>query len=242
MILHTTTVGEGKPILFLHTGLQTGMLDFVYQRNYFKGNYQVILPDLRGHGLSKVDGIDILTYIEDTAEDLLETLDHLAINHAHIAGASLGALIGLVFTKKYPERVVSLTLSGIVPEKPENWTDLQVEDLKMQMAVLKNEEAVNYFNSIHESDWENFLRKTQKVEWYPFHETEDISTIQCPVLYIVGEEKKHEVLGIQKYSNMIKDIHVAVFPFAAHLVHSEQPEIYSMILEQFIEKHKSGCC
>ena len=47
MILHTTTVGEKwSPILFLHTGLLTGMLDFVYQRNYFKEhNYQVILPD-----------------------------------------------------------------------------------------------------------------------------------------------------------------------------------------------------
>ncbi|MBO1910584.1 alpha/beta hydrolase, partial [Microvirga sp. 3-52] len=123
---------------------QTGMLDFVYQRNYFKEhNYQVILPDLRGHGMSKVDEINILTYIEDSAEDLYETLDHLAIEHVHIVGASLGALVGLVFSKQYPERVASLTLSGIIPEKPYNWIELQAQDLKMQASVLKNEGGGN---------------------------------------------------------------------------------------------------
>ena len=49
LILHTEIIGEGEPLVFLHTGLQTGMTDFNYQREYFKNKYKVILPDLRGH-------------------------------------------------------------------------------------------------------------------------------------------------------------------------------------------------
>ncbi len=55
MILHTKVIGEGEPVIFLHTGLQTGETDFVYQQNKLQDSYKVILPDLRGHGESKVE-------------------------------------------------------------------------------------------------------------------------------------------------------------------------------------------
>ena len=59
MILHTNIIGEGEPIVFLHSGLQTGESDFIYQCEHFSKNYKVILPDLRGHGRSNVDQFDI---------------------------------------------------------------------------------------------------------------------------------------------------------------------------------------
>lgn len=49
MLLHTEVLGDGEPIVFLHTGLQTGMTDFEEQRDYFRSGFRVILPDLRGH-------------------------------------------------------------------------------------------------------------------------------------------------------------------------------------------------
>ncbi|WP_427138007.1 alpha/beta fold hydrolase [Psychrobacillus psychrodurans] len=55
MKLHTNVTGDGKPIVFLHTGLQTGLLDFEFQRDYFSKSYQVVSPDLRGHGQSITD-------------------------------------------------------------------------------------------------------------------------------------------------------------------------------------------
>lgn len=52
MILHTDVTGQGTPLVFLHTGLQTGLTDFELQADFFKGTYQVIRPDLRGQGSS----------------------------------------------------------------------------------------------------------------------------------------------------------------------------------------------
>ncbi|MGG0179133.1 alpha/beta fold hydrolase, partial [Gottfriedia acidiceleris] len=65
MLLNTEVLGKGEPIVFLHTGLQTGMTDFDYQRNYFVQKKKVILPDLRGHG--KSTSSDLSNYFIDSA-------------------------------------------------------------------------------------------------------------------------------------------------------------------------------
>ncbi len=91
MLLHTEVLGDGEPIVFLHTGLQTGMTDFEEQRDYFQSRFKVILPDLRGHG--KSTSREISNYYEDCAADLKETLDHLGVESAHIVGCSIGWFI-----------------------------------------------------------------------------------------------------------------------------------------------------
>ena len=190
LLLHTEVFGSGEPVVFLHTGLQTGLLDFEYQREYFKKNYQVILPDLRGHGKSVED--DISNFFEDSAKDLLETLDHLGVESAHIVGCSLGALVGLYFAKMFPHKAKSLCISGVLPEKPNNWLELHNANVEGQTQLLHHEESIKYFDSIHMFDWKQFLYMGRNDEWYPFGETKDIEGITCPVLYMVGEGNKDE--------------------------------------------------
>ncbi len=232
MILHTEVLGDGKPIVFLHTGLQTGLNDFIYQRDFFKDTYKIILPDLRGHGYSIED--DFSNFFEDSATDLSETLNHLKVEDAHIVGCSLGALVGLFFAKRFPHKTRSLTISGIFADKPSNWTDLHKEDVKSQSELLKNDDMVHYFNHIHQTNWRQFLDFAKDDTWYPFEETRNLNTISSPVLYMVGEGNKAETKGAITYPSIKEDIHVCILPFASHLVHTEQPEIYSTILEQFL--------
>jgi pimeloyl-ACP methyl ester carboxylesterase len=83
-------------------------------------------------------------------------------------------------------------------------------------------------------------RRKRTYNLLPFDETYDFSTLKCPTLYIVGEEKKHEVEGVCIYPKQNENIHVAVVPFAGHLVRSEQPEVYIAILNIFINKVMAG--
>ncbi len=56
MILHTYISGEGEPIVLLHSGGMTGLVEYEEQVAFFREqNYQVIRPDLRGHGKSGGD-------------------------------------------------------------------------------------------------------------------------------------------------------------------------------------------
>lgn len=237
MILHTEITGKGEAIVFLHTGLQTGKTELDVQKEYFKQNYQVILPDLRGHGKSVSDNLS--NYFHNSARDLVETLEELGIQSTHIAGCSLGALVGLVFAKNYPEKVKSLTFSGIIPEKPVDWEEINKKDTENTAKILEDPETVVYFEDIHQGNWRELLHSTQDVDWYPFDETADLSMLNMPVLFIVGEQNAHETIGTITYPKMNRNIHVSIIPFAGHVVHLDQPEIYNKIVEGFITKAES---
>ncbi|GAA3716501.1 alpha/beta hydrolase [Salinicoccus jeotgali] len=224
--------GTGEPIIFLHTGLQTGKAELDLQREYFNQNYQVILPDLRGHGKSISD--DFSDYFNRSACDLAETLDALDLRSAHIVGCSLGALVGLVFAKQYSNMVSSLTLSGIMPEKPSDWEKINQNETEQIEQVLKNPDTFNYFDTIHKGNWQALLKITQDPDWYPFNTTSDLSMIHCPTLFIIGEQNVNETIGAIKYPEMNPKIHTAVIPFAGHTVHLDRPEIYNEILEIFL--------
>lgn len=238
MILHTEVNGSGEALVFLHTGLQTGKTELDLQNEYFKQNYKVVLPDLRGHGKSPSD--DFSNYLKKTAEDLAETLEDLSIESAHIAGCSIGGLVALVFAKSYPGRVKSLILSGIIPERPENWETLDKEESKNIAKIMENQEAVSYFNHLHEGDWKKLLNSMIKVDWYPFEETADVAALSMPVLFIVGEMNDHETIGAINYPKMNDNIHTSIIPFAGHTPHLDQPEIYNIIVEKFLTLNGQG--
>ncbi|MFJ9464875.1 alpha/beta fold hydrolase [Viridibacillus arvi] len=238
MLLHTNVSGEGETIVFLHTGLQTGKLDFEYQQAFFYKNYKVISPDLRGHGQSTSN--DFTNYFNVSAKDLLETFDHLGLDRVHLVGASLGAIVATVFAKLYPERLSSLIISGITPEKPENWLSLHEQDVAFQSQLLQNEETLAYFNSIHTSDWLQMIYLVRDVNWYPFEITRELAYLNCPTLHLAGEGQINEVKGAINYAQKNKNIHPAIIPFAAHLVHNEQPEVYTILMEQFLTKIKKA--
>ncbi len=235
MLLHTEISGDGEPIVFLHTGLQTGLTDFEHQREYFKRDYKVIAPDLRGHG--KTNENDFSNYFEDCAVDLLETIDYNKLQSVHLVGCSLGALVGLKFAKMFSERIKTLTISGVMPEKPENWGEINKEQVEQQTQFLQNEQAVAYFDHLHLADWKQFIYLGRNENWYPFEETKEIESLKFPILFMVGEENKYETKGAAIYPELNNQIHVSIIPFASHLVHSQQPEIYTQILEEFIKRN-----
>ncbi|SFJ26500.1 Pimeloyl-ACP methyl ester carboxylesterase [Halobacillus dabanensis] len=237
MILHTEVLGDGEPLVFLHTGLQTGLTDFEQQREYFRSKKQVILPDLRGQGKSTAD--DLNDYFRKSAADLADTLTSLQVESAHIVGCSFGALVGLIFAKEFPEFVRTLTISGIIPEKPANWEEMNAEEAEFRNQLLADKEAVAHFNQLHGEGWKQFIQLGGDSGWYPFDETNSLETLKMPVLFMVGEGLTHEVNGVTLYPQQSELVHVAVIPFASHLVHTQQPEIYNKVLERFLLEEKA---
>ncbi|MBH0230417.1 alpha/beta fold hydrolase [Halobacillus yeomjeoni] len=234
MILHTNTKGEGEIIIFLHSGLQTGDEDFTDQAEYLKDMYKVVRPDLRGHGKSYCS--DFTNYFEECAKDLKETLDHFGYTSVHIAGASIGALIGILFSKTYPDYVKSLTVSGILAEKPHNWQELHHQEVAAQREMLRDEKMIQYFNQLHDSNWRELIYLARDVDWYPFIHTENFKAVKSvPVLYIAGEGNVAEVEGAAKYSQE-EHVHVSILPFAGHLVHQDQSELYTTVVEKFLSR------
>ena len=71
--------------------------------------YRLIVPDLRGAGLSQrpSSGYEKRTL----ATDVKELMDRLKIDRAHVIGHDIGARVAYAFAVQYPERLLSLTVA-----------------------------------------------------------------------------------------------------------------------------------
>jgi pimeloyl-ACP methyl ester carboxylesterase len=101
--------GEGTAIVLLHGLTATRRYVVMGSRALERSGHTVIAYDARGHGRSSPAPNRAYDY-EDLAADLLAALNAAGIEHAVLAGASMGAHTAVRFTLEHPERVAGLAL------------------------------------------------------------------------------------------------------------------------------------
>lgn len=80
--------------------------------------FQMITPDLRGHGTSDKPDTTAAYVLPILVEDMLAVLDDLEVPAAHVVGYSIGGQITFGFTRYVPERLLSITVGDTGYEKP----------------------------------------------------------------------------------------------------------------------------
>lgn len=110
------TATHPTPVLLIHGFASNHSVNWVstgWVDTLVKAGYRVIALDNRGHGrsgkpYSKADyGAPLM------AEDARRLLDHLQISRAHVIGYSMGARISAFLVLNHPDRVASVTFSGL---------------------------------------------------------------------------------------------------------------------------------
>jgi pimeloyl-ACP methyl ester carboxylesterase len=98
----------GEAVLLLHGFPETGDA-FAQVIASLGKRYRLIVPDLRGSGLSQrtPSGYDKKTL----ATDVKELIDRLQIDRVHVIGHDIGARIAYAFAVQYPDRLLSLTVA-----------------------------------------------------------------------------------------------------------------------------------
>jgi pimeloyl-ACP methyl ester carboxylesterase len=101
--------GDG-PAVLLVGGLGDPADSWAAQIDAFSDRYRVVAPDNRGAGRSVLppSGVSIPAMAEDAAE----VLRSLEIQHAHVAGFSMGGAVAQELAINHPALVRSLVLSG----------------------------------------------------------------------------------------------------------------------------------
>jgi pimeloyl-ACP methyl ester carboxylesterase len=108
--------GTGEPVLLLH-GFSGSSQDWVASLSELGRKFELIVPDLRGHGRS-----GILTKAfrhADAAMDIFALLDHLGIGACKGIGVSGGGNTLLHVATKQPERLAAMVLVSATPYFPE---------------------------------------------------------------------------------------------------------------------------
>ncbi len=100
--------GSG-PALVLINGLGRTSKHWLGFDRALAAHYRVITFDLRGAG-SSVQPCTWQLKIDDMVNDLIDLLDSLALKKVHIFGVSLGGMVAMSCSLRFPERCLSLTL------------------------------------------------------------------------------------------------------------------------------------
>jgi pimeloyl-ACP methyl ester carboxylesterase len=108
--------GDGEPLVLLHGGGGIGANWNLVFKDPPKG-YQLIVPDLRGHGRS-TNPENKFTF-KQSARDVLALTDHLGIERFKAIGMSLGAKTLLHVATLQPNRVEAMVLVSATPYFPE---------------------------------------------------------------------------------------------------------------------------
>jgi pimeloyl-ACP methyl ester carboxylesterase len=120
--LHYATAGRGAPLLWLHGFMGAGS-DWKYIFSDPPAGYQVIAPDLRGHGAS-TNPAGTFSF-RQAALDVLGLLRHLGMDGIKAIGLSGGGITLLHLATLSPASIASMVVVSAPPYFPERARSLQ---------------------------------------------------------------------------------------------------------------------
>ena len=161
-IVYETIGDPSNPPLLLVMGLGTQLIhwDIELCEAFAERDFHVIRFDNRDAGRSTyVDApvpnirramaglrIDAPYLLDDMADDAFGLLDHLGIEAANVAGASMGGMIAQTMAIRRPERVLSLTsIMSTTGERRAGRPKLRVWGVLLRRAPRDKDAAVEYF-------------------------------------------------------------------------------------------------
>ncbi len=108
--------GQGEPLVLLHGFSGCGKNWQTFAPEFSKA-YQLIIPDLRGHGRS-TNPLNDFTF-RQSGHDVLALLDHLKIKTCKAIGLSGGAKTLLHLATQQPARIEAMVLVSAAPYFPD---------------------------------------------------------------------------------------------------------------------------
>ncbi|HEX2907614.1 MAG TPA: alpha/beta hydrolase [Phototrophicaceae bacterium] len=246
--------GQGEPLLLIH-GAIVSHLEWRPQLEALGKAFQLIMPDVRGHGES---GSSSEPYsIQQFAEDLFGLLETLGIQQTIVCGHSMGGAIAQQLTIDHPERVRALVLAETIFRFPQDWKlnlrlkvrngILRLMGLKRLKRLMgqqfgaKSAEDVALLDTIfkpHLTNPANFwnIWKANK----GFDNQARLNQIHCPTLILVAENNHATQEQGRIMAQVIPEAQLITIPNAKHGLNWDNPEAFNAAVMEFSKKVTYG--
>ncbi|WP_423801547.1 alpha/beta fold hydrolase [Neobacillus sp. SAB-20_R2A] len=244
-------LGKGEPLVFIH-GL--GEIKEGWQHQFeFADEYELIIPDLRGHGeCTKTDGITIQNF----AADIISLLKELKIENAHIVGLSMGGAVAQEIYRQSPSICRSLMLVSTFHYFPNKLKRLLFENRKAKfqkvasagkeseylarMALYSwDKETVKQFNQLFRPKHEIFIESLKAC--LEVNNLSLLPTIEVPTLIIGGQYDSVLPVWIQAWMHkLIPNSKFIIMRNTGHLAKLEAKDRFNLLLREFLNQHRNA--
>jgi len=259
--LHFARHGQGPALVLLHGYTGRGR-DLDGLAAAFAAGFEVLVPDLPGHGASAgrvlEDGYDF----DACLDDLVATLESTGHHRAHWLGYSMGARVALGCAVRHPERVASLVLvggragiedagerearrradaalaarleTGGIESFVDEWLAQPLFDSQRRLgeAFLAAQRRARLDNDARALA--AALRVLGPGAQPPLHEA--LAGVCVPVLLVAGGLDRKFVQLAHALSRRLPRAEICEIPNAGHAVHLEQPEALDRAVQDFLRR------
>jgi pimeloyl-ACP methyl ester carboxylesterase len=257
--LNVIDEGDGPPLLLLH-GMGGTWRELAPQLDGLSDRFRCIAIEHRGHGHSeRTSGrytIDLFTH------DVVAVCTALGITHTHVAGLSMGGMIGLNLALRHPWLVDSLVLIDSAARPDESYRlgleaiarfvrDQGFTDTPQQggtsaalawspKTVCERPEIIrDNMREALSTDPDVYARTALAVAQFDL--LDRLGDIRAAALVLWGD---HDVLVPRTYSDAlvagIDRAELVVVPDAGHLCTLERPEYVNGLIRDFLARHPSS--
>ena len=233
------------PLVMLHS-LGTTHAVWDAQAEALAGPFRIIRPDLRGHGLTEVPAGPYT--IEQMAADVLAVLDALHVDHAHVAGLSIGGLIAQSMAHQEPSRIASLMLcdTALAITPRQGWTDRAAAVraggiAPIADAVMSRWLTPDYLAEPGADGLRTMLLRTAPEGYAAAAEaigaadfTVKTAALTVPALVMVGERDEATPPAMAQALAAALHAPLVTLPGAAHIPTVQVPELVTAALKDFL--------
>lgn len=252
------STGQGPVVILIH-GLFGNLDNLKNLSKSLEKNYRVLRVDVPNHGLSP--HWSAMNY-PALASAMVELMDTLSIEQAHVVGHSMGGKIAMAIALSFPQRVISLIAADIAPVSYQpHHTKVCAALMSINLSQLENRSQALHSLLGSEIDegtaqflLKNLVRDETGFKWkmnlkglldcYPDiiawynHHLPAKEMYQGPCLFIRGGESDY-VTADHRQAIMAQFPHVNAKTIAGtgHWLHAQKPVIFNRIVTEFIRKH-----
>ena len=230
--------GAGPPLVLLHGASSTGREDFAAQVPLFSKVFQVFLPDARGHATTRWNAADGWTYAQ-LVDDLAAFADAVGLTTFHLLGFSMGAMTGLQFAVRWPERLRTLIVAGITTQREPRtsvarrlmdpaWIDRN--DPRRAAVLSRRHDPVQGVDA-----WRTLLPAiAHDVAVQPLLSPRDLRRIELPAMVAIGDRDVFAPVDhAWGLARQLPDARLLVAPDCPHEIMARRPALFNEACAEF---------
>jgi 3-oxoadipate enol-lactonase len=247
---HIATGPHSAPVLVLSNSLGATLEMWDPQFSALSERFRLVRYDTRGHGLSPTPPGPYS--IDDVGTDVIELLDRLDVERAHVAGLSLGGMTAMWLAINAPHRVDRLVLlcTSAKLGPPEMWAEraatVRAQGTQAILDATLERWLTEDYRARHDLTWlrEMYVRDVDD-EGYAnccaaiehMDQTAGLPSITAPTLIIAGAQDPATPPDphAQTVARAISGARLEVLDPGAHLVNVEQPAAVTNLILEHLE-------
>jgi len=243
---------DGPPLVLLHGFTLTGRLTWNAHLDALGSAHHLVVPDLRGHGLTdNPAGSDAMNH-HQFARDVHALCQQLGIERAAFCGYSSGAMLLLNLALEHPELVASAVLvSGTftIPEQTRaDMRNMTVDELAQSWFGPPDDPAAPYVpisaawhRALGDEHWRivlaDFLAIFSRSDAHDYPDPDRLTQITAPVLVLHGDRDAFfpANLPVELYQRL-PDAELCILPRTEHELVESQPELFRWLALDFLRR------